>query len=1574
VPLLKRVPPEIIDAARALPPTVEILGAGVRAKVRPVAQRLFADLLATIDQLGDTEEAPAACVLRMLLAGVFTKPQLVGRVTLADAQDWAGLLTRVQEECAPRGCEDGRRRRRRGHRARKYFEWGAYSKGAQVLRHRSPAIGSVDVREQLAGLFPTEPDAAPDGAADPWWRLPAMEAGPSRIRRDWEEAAKERANRGSRGGDTPPMQWADAVLKAVKQTGRFSAHGPCGLRREHVLALIGNGTAPGAPELLHLWGEVVDHALAGRLTGAYMTDLTLVGIPKATGGVRPVGIGNLIRRTAAKMAARVVAGEVRGRLEASLQFGLSDSGAGRVFDVVSTGLLRDGEHVVQLDINNAFNSINRRVILEEMAAASPAAAIVRTLYGGPSRAYVRGAEGRPIECTRGVVQGCPLAPVLFALAFDRVRRTAKAAFGEQPLRSPPLTMAMYADDVHLTSQALPDLERMVACLEEAAKDCGLSFSWNRRIDHETVVAGKCRLLLAEDVHVPLGALEDKLLVTDQLVVLGIPLVRRSHPHRADLIKTAWETYADECVARVALLREIGEPQWMVRCTELAGAWSRIQYKVGLAAAEDDIPGETLRRLEEADRDVLALALGPHGGQLGHCEWAWACLPRDHGGLGIRSVSVEATMARQWQPRVIAALNGRHADTPADVRFAADHTRKRVYTILAQNVRDSLCTRRLAVMQAGAGLGGRTWTAAAASSAAKTLMRRDHAHVAFALSLGLRVFPGDTVCTREGTRCRADAINARQEAPSAAAEDVYGHHHASCVRVTKLRHNAIRDQLYSMARTYLPREHVKLEAGCDPRGMPRMGDGGAREGDVCVFLPRVGHWTFVDVRVAGLPAADADLLRYKLLDQGRLAKKATDDKAGMPGAENVRDRGASFVPFGVSAFGGFGKKATAFVNSIAAEMDKRDASNQPAEPFCPTAIRLLQRLSFECIAAWASSVCESDNYAYCNASAVGGEDGPALDADGCLSGAWAAPHDALGTDEAASAALGRHLQHPPADAGDAAPALAAFEACWYGGGAFDLQAREPAPGARCLEAWAVGDDVSCASHGSSVRARNLSPRRDGGGQGMLRTPAGRVGNDCIGGAGAGAAPAAWGKVVASARVASHTAAPRHSTGSAQPAESPAPPRGRVHAWTRSPLRAPPRSPCVAPDVVHRNVILWEACTRFVGGTGQLSAGAFDVLRLVRGVAEAMHAASHSDAVHPWSPHWPPWDAAVQEAVRALERYCARPQLMIVRADATAPGAALLDAHAGRRTLATAVFGKALSDRRVLAGVLGLPISVRGGTARNLLRGRDQYHTALVTLDRTFQAMRDTPTDSDPWTADAHADLQRARSLWVGVTPAAQLPQYVQPARLAAGSPAAPGPRLAPSSPQTPSTVVGLTSMRDRLTNDSPRQPSLQPRPDGAASHLGVRLDALNHTSLVVAEAWTASDEGSGMAAAAAGAAVSLLSRGRADRAHATRQCHVWSATGGGGAAMSPALRVVGSDSDGESHSRAFGAPTHLAGRTPVPITSDNGLSAYDGYDVLADEGARGLPLVTGGEVGSGEGAFVAPASGDGSEGELEVGGG
>jgi hypothetical protein len=179
-----------------------------------------------------------------------------------------------------------------------------------------------------------------------------------------------------------------------------------------------------------------------------------------------------------------------------------------------------------------------------------------------------------------------------------------------------------------------------------------------------------------------------------------------------------------------------------------------------------------------------------------------------------------------------------------------------------------------------------------------------------------------------------------------------------------------------------------------------------------------------------------------------------------------------------------------------------------------------------------------------------------------------------------------------------------------------------------------------------------------------------------------------------------------------------------------------------------VILWEACTRFVGGTGQLSAGAFDVLRLVRGVAEAMHAASHSDAVHPWSPHWPPWDAAVQEAVRALERYCARPQLMIVRADATAPGAALLDAHAGRRTLATAVFGKALSDRRVLAGVLGLPISVRGGTARNLLRGREQYHTALVTLDRTFQAMRDTPSDSDPWTADAHSHLQRARSLGGG----------------------------------------------------------------------------------------------------------------------------------------------------------------------------------------------------------------------------------
>lgn len=94
--------------------------------------------------------------------------------------------------------------------------------------------------------------------------------------------------------------------------------------------------------------------------------------------------------------------------------------------------------LLQMDLSNAFNSLDRRALLDEVRQRVPMLfGWAQTCYAAHSRLYV---QGHIMSSQQGVQQGDPLGPFLFALTWQRVVRQ---------LPSELLLNVWYLDDGHL---------------------------------------------------------------------------------------------------------------------------------------------------------------------------------------------------------------------------------------------------------------------------------------------------------------------------------------------------------------------------------------------------------------------------------------------------------------------------------------------------------------------------------------------------------------------------------------------------------------------------------------------------------------------------------------------------------------------------------------------------------------------------------------------------------------------------------------------------------------------------------------------------------------------------------------------------------------------------------------------------------------------------------------------------------------------------------------------------------------------------------------------------------------------
>lgn len=148
---------------------------------------------------------------------------------------------------------------------------------------------------------------------------------------------------------------------------------------------------------------------------------SLVALPKPSGGVRPIAVGEILRRLTSKCLMATVRAEARSFFYPA-QVGVAvPGGTEKVIHTVRAwwGRHRAGplpKLLLKLDFANAFNTVSRNSILPTVRDHFPALARWTTwCYRQPTRLQF---ATHTLESHSGVQQGDPLGPLLFSAALQ----------------------------------------------------------------------------------------------------------------------------------------------------------------------------------------------------------------------------------------------------------------------------------------------------------------------------------------------------------------------------------------------------------------------------------------------------------------------------------------------------------------------------------------------------------------------------------------------------------------------------------------------------------------------------------------------------------------------------------------------------------------------------------------------------------------------------------------------------------------------------------------------------------------------------------------------------------------------------------------------------------------------------------------------------------------------------------------------------------------------------------------------------------------------------------------------------
>lgn len=222
------------------------------------------------------------------------------------------------------------------------------------------------------------------------------------------------------------------LQRAVNKTCTGASGGPSGWTTELIRQLMtheqcSKGIAAIVQDMLN--GEISGEA-AVRLRAAALSLK-----PKPDGGVRPLAVGEAIRRIA---EAYILIAKCPAKAFEDVQFGVGEPcGPERARHIIQCAIeCHNGAEdiiAVNFDISNAFNTIDRAMVAEQLYADRKLSGVWRLfgwLYGTPSLLLLYDGSRQlhtAIHSTEGVQQGSAISSLAFAKAIDPFYREALQA-------------------------------------------------------------------------------------------------------------------------------------------------------------------------------------------------------------------------------------------------------------------------------------------------------------------------------------------------------------------------------------------------------------------------------------------------------------------------------------------------------------------------------------------------------------------------------------------------------------------------------------------------------------------------------------------------------------------------------------------------------------------------------------------------------------------------------------------------------------------------------------------------------------------------------------------------------------------------------------------------------------------------------------------------------------------------------------------------------------------------------------------------------------------------------------------
>ena len=264
---------------------------------------------------------------------------------------------------------------------------------------------------------------------------------------------------------SPGAQFLDPLLvkEVVRQSRTGSARGPSGWTAELLHPCLDDDTN------LEAFCLLFSRLISGTLpleTRQTLTASRLIALDKGEGKVRPIAIGELFYRLSAKLALRLHKDQIAKALEKH-QYGVGKPGGMEIITHSISYILQENPDLtcLQLDFTNAFNSIERSVVLDVVRERLPALyPFVCWSYSCEALLYH---EDHTLFSRNGVRQGDPLGPLLFSLGLQPVLESVGS-------RHDCLIFA-FLDDVYLVGNA-EDLEEARCELVEQASIVSLQFN------------------------------------------------------------------------------------------------------------------------------------------------------------------------------------------------------------------------------------------------------------------------------------------------------------------------------------------------------------------------------------------------------------------------------------------------------------------------------------------------------------------------------------------------------------------------------------------------------------------------------------------------------------------------------------------------------------------------------------------------------------------------------------------------------------------------------------------------------------------------------------------------------------------------------------------------------------------------------------------------------------------------------------------------------------------------------------------------------------------------------------------